>query len=460
MTAELQKGSLEYNLGTLVLGVDTLWGGNIASPSGVDHLIADYWISGAPFPAVMNDPFAAALRADGAGVLTKKDQKNEVRNFVEKYALDTLPNTLRAQISVIQDKDRATYLKNIVSSLEVMRDRAMAEVGLCDTPSYELMYRTAMKQGVTFPNPTPYREHLRAALACDGFETTTSRNLLETLLAWQAANKLSHDAVPATVAQLNKELLQKTREALFAHVLPSLPGYASDLSDIAFDGMDFTTLPEAFFTGSNAYKGGEEQGRPLLRGLYEFNIQHTETLMDMRHLCGHEIIPGHYLSATMLDLFWRADRLGFEATIGTMATPEIVFLEGWAENAFSLLYGSREKAIAAHGPALAVVFACCDLESLGKHNASVLYNRDKISVEELQIKLATAYVQPPPLVKKLSGPFIRHPILGPMYAPAYHIGTGIVANAIEAHGVLPVARIGMYLTGIVDIETFQKKLER
>ena len=457
---ELQRNSLEYNLGTLVLGVDTLWGGNVASPSGVDHFIADYWISGAPFPAVMNDPFAAALRADGAGVLTKKDQTDAVRTFIEKYALDTLPNTLRGQMSSIQDKDRTTYLRNLISSLEVMRDRAMAEVGFFDMPSYELMYQTVMKQEVTFPDPAPYRENLRAALAHAGLETTNSRNLQETLVAWQAANKLSKDAVPKTVAQLNKELLQKTREALFARVLPSLPGYASDLSDIAFDGMEFTTISEARFTGSNAYQGGEEQGKPLLRGLYEFNIQHTGTPTDMLHLSAHEIMPGHYLSAAMLDLLWRANRLGFEATIGTMATPETLFLEGWAENAFELLYGSREKAIAAHGPALAVVFACCDLESLGKHNASVLYNRDGISVEELQARLAREYAQPPHLVKKLSGLVIQHPILGPMYAPSYHVGTKIVADAIAVHGILPVARVGMYLDGIVDIETFQKKLEK
>lgn len=460
MTAELQRNSFEYNLGTLILGVDTLWGGNVASPSGVDHFIADHWISGAPFPDVMNDHFAVALRADGAGVLTKKDQKDAVRTFVENYALDTLPNTLLEQISSIQDKDRATYLRNLVSALEVMRDRAMAEVGLCDAPSYESMYRAAMRQELTFPDPTPYRENLHSALAHVGFETSPSRNLQETLLAWQAADKLSEDAVPETVAQLNRELLKKTREALFARVLPSLPDYAPDFSDVAFDGMEFTTIPEAFFTGSNAYKGGEEHGKPLLRGLYEFNIQHTGTPTEMLHLCAHEMMPGHYLSAAMLDLFWRANRLGFEATIGTMATPETAFLEGWAENAFSLLYGSREAAIAAHGPALAVVLACCDLESLGKHNASVLYNRDGISVEKLQAKLATEYAQPPALVKKLSGLFIRHPILGPMYAPSYHVGTIIVADAIASHGALPVARVGMYLEGTVDIQTFQRKLER
>ncbi len=460
MTAELQRDSFEYHLGTLVLGVDTLWGGNVSSPSGLDHFIADNWISGAPFPEVMNDPFAATLRADGAGVLTKKDQGDAVSAFVEKYGLDTLPNTLRMEIHTIHDADRATYLRNLVSSLEVMRDRAMAEVGLCDTPSYELMYRTAMKQEVTFPDPAPYRKQLRSALARFGFETTTSRDLSETLLAWQAAQKLAQDDVPTTVARLNRELLQRTRQELLAKIRPSLPGYAPDLSDVAFNGMEFKTLPEAFFTGSLAYFGGEDNGKPLLRGLYEFNIQHTGTKSDMLHLCSHEMMPGHYLSATILDLLWRANRLGFEATIGTLGTPETVFLEGWAENAFPLLYGSREKAIDAYGPALAVVFACCDLESLGKHNASVLYNRDRISVEELQRKLAKEYAQPPALVKKLSGIFVRHPILGPMYAPAYLVGTAIVADAIAAHGSLPVARVGMYLDGIVDIQTFQRKLEK
>lgn len=460
MIAELQKGTFEHNLATLVLGVDTLWGGNVANPSGTKHFIADSWTSGAPFPEIMNDPFAAELRADGAGVLTKKDQKREVRSFVEKYNLDTLPNTLRVQIRSIEDKDRATYLQNLVTALDMIRDRALAEVGLLEAPSYESMYMTAMHCPVTFPDPAPYREHLRSALSRVGFETSTSRDLLETLSAWQIKHKLSHAAVPETVARLNAELLAKTRTALFEKVLPNVPGYAHALSDAAFDGMEFQILQDATFTGSNAYRGGECEGRPLLRGLFEFNLQHTGTTQGMLHLCAHEMIPGHYLSNAMLDLFYQAGRLGFEATIGTMATPETVFLEGWAENAFELLYGSREAAIDAHDHNLDVVFAQCDLESLAKHNASVLYHRDKVSIEALQEKLATEYAQLPPLVKKLSGGFVRHPIVGIMYAPGYHLGTKIVSAAIAEYGSLAVARVGMYCDGIVDMTTFQNKLRK
>src|SRR3989338_7692614 len=234
MVAELQKGTFEHNLATLVLGVDTLWGGNVADPSGTKHFIADSWTSGLPFPEIMDDPFAAELRVNEEGVMTKKDQKKEVRVFTERYYLDSLPNTLRQQIRSITDEDRATYLKNLVYALEIMRDRALAEVGLFDMPSYESMYMAATHSAVTFPDPAPYREHLRAALASAGFETRTSRNLLETRLAWQAANKLSEDAVPETVARLNAELLAKTRIALFERILPLIPGYAPDLSDVAF----------------------------------------------------------------------------------------------------------------------------------------------------------------------------------------------------------------------------------
>lgn len=463
MVQQLERGSFEHRLATLVLGVDTLWGGNIDSPSGVDHFIADSWTSGLPFPEIMNDPFAEALRQDGAGVLTKKDQRREVLAFIEKYALDTLPNTIREDVRKIErethDEDRVVYLRNLISALDVMRDRAMAEVGLCDAPSYEAMYAAATRSSVIFSDPAPYRENLRSALAGVGFETTASRNLQETLVAWQASRKLSTDEVPATVTRMNAELLAKTRQALFAKVLPNLAGHAADLSDLAFDGMVFQIIPQAFFTGSNAYSGGEREGRPLLAGLYEFNIEHVGTEIDMLHLSAHEMMPGHYLSNAMRDLLFRANRLGFEATIGTMATPEIVFLEGWAENAFELLYGSREAAIDAHGPELAVIFACCELESLGKHNASVLYNRDHVSIEKLRERLATEYAQPPALVKKLSGPFVTHPILGAMYAPSYHLGTRLVSQAIADHGVLAVAKVGMYLEGMIDIETMHTKLD-
>ena len=65
-----------------------------------------------------------------------------------------------------------------------------------------------------------------------------------------------------------------------------------------------------------------------------------------------------------------------------------------------------------------------------------------------------------PIVKKLSSAWATHPIIGPMYGPAYWLGRTIIQKAIEDVGREKVARIGFMLDGLVDIKTFQDKVYR
>ncbi len=53
-----------------VLGIDTLWGGDVMCPSGTGRFIADSWFSDFPLPAAYTHPAAAKLRAAG-GVSVK-----------------------------------------------------------------------------------------------------------------------------------------------------------------------------------------------------------------------------------------------------------------------------------------------------------------------------------------------------------------------------------------------------
>ncbi len=48
-----------------VLGIDTLWGGDVMCPSGTGRFIADSWFSDEPLPAAYTHPVAERLRAVG-----------------------------------------------------------------------------------------------------------------------------------------------------------------------------------------------------------------------------------------------------------------------------------------------------------------------------------------------------------------------------------------------------------
>ena len=53
-----------------ILGIDTLWGGDVMSASGTGRFIADSWFSDQPLPPAYTHPTAAAVRATG-GVAAK-----------------------------------------------------------------------------------------------------------------------------------------------------------------------------------------------------------------------------------------------------------------------------------------------------------------------------------------------------------------------------------------------------
>ena len=45
-----------------ILGIDTLWGGDVMCPSGTGRFIADSWFSDEPLPPAYTHPAAARVR--------------------------------------------------------------------------------------------------------------------------------------------------------------------------------------------------------------------------------------------------------------------------------------------------------------------------------------------------------------------------------------------------------------
>src|ERR1051325_3548821 len=63
-------------LGTAILGIDTLWGGDVMCASGTGRFIADSWFSDEPLPRAYTDPSAARVRASG-GVSAKQPYRED-----------------------------------------------------------------------------------------------------------------------------------------------------------------------------------------------------------------------------------------------------------------------------------------------------------------------------------------------------------------------------------------------
>src|SRR6516162_8846805 len=64
-----------------VLGIDTLWGGDVMCPSGTGRFIADSWFSDEPLPVTYTHPTAARVRESG-GVSAKQIDKAAIEAYL------------------------------------------------------------------------------------------------------------------------------------------------------------------------------------------------------------------------------------------------------------------------------------------------------------------------------------------------------------------------------------------
>src|SRR6476660_4758445 len=65
--------SYEEMVGNAILGIDTLWGGDVMCASGTGRFIADSWFSDAPMPPAYTHPLAARIRESGGGAAKEPD---------------------------------------------------------------------------------------------------------------------------------------------------------------------------------------------------------------------------------------------------------------------------------------------------------------------------------------------------------------------------------------------------
>src|SRR5512137_543942 len=71
----------EELVGNAVLGIDTLWGGDVMCPSGTGRFIADSWFSDEPLPEAYTHRTAAKLRESG-GVSAKEPDKEAIQAYL------------------------------------------------------------------------------------------------------------------------------------------------------------------------------------------------------------------------------------------------------------------------------------------------------------------------------------------------------------------------------------------
>src|SRR3954468_8271676 len=110
-----------------VLGIDTLWGGDVMCASGTGRFIADSWFADEPLPPAYTKPSAARVRETG-GVGGKAIDRTAIETYLREVNLPSAISGVRGEAEKIGGL-RGKYLTGLADSLHVMWDLAIEILG-------------------------------------------------------------------------------------------------------------------------------------------------------------------------------------------------------------------------------------------------------------------------------------------------------------------------------------------
>jgi hypothetical protein len=432
---------LDRSIATAIIGMDTLWGGDVMNPSGMGRFIADSWFADEPLPEAYTHPIAAKVRA-GGGVGGKDPAA--VDDYVK--AID-----VRGAVREVADGGRkigglrGAYLENLATCCDVMWELAMEVHGKGDPVSHERC-QLAMTGELPEPaDPRAKRARVAELLKAAGY----TGELLAAVDEWRADRMVPRKSIKALADAFIAQFDALTER----NVMPHMP---AGLAGVPRANVEFLPIENAWFSGSMNYIGRARSagGAPKYEATYELNASLQISIPEFQQLVSHEVVPGHVTTFAFLQKLFVDGKLGFEGTVLTMNTRMAVLAEGIANNAILMAYGVRDESeLPDRDLELGVLLAL--LQDDAKNQSSWLTWKEMQAKEEVAKVLRNDFLCSEERADKLSGAWGRHPLLGRMYLPAYRYGTMAVARLRETHAPSAVLPALFGCNGIVDMSTVE-----
>ena len=438
------RSRLEDLAGDAILGIDTLWGGDVMCASGTGRFIADSWFSDEPLPEAYTAPEAAAVRQSG-GVSAKAPDTAAIDAYLKKVEIPAAIEGLK-HFAGEAGGLRGEYIAGLALCFETMWDLAMEILGRGAKVPYERCVHASCAQSPEPSEPRAMRERVAELLG-------GPPDLNAAVDAWRAA----HRVPMASIRLLGAAVIGHFDALTAANVVPHLP---PAWESVPRANIEFLPIREAWFSGSMNYLGRKRRGdgSPEYEATYEINASLDISLPEFLQLVSHEVVPGHVTTFAYLQhLYWQG-AVGFEASVLTMNTRAATLFEGMANNAILMAYGVNEVD-ELPDPDLQLGVLLALLQDDAKNQSSYLTWGGGAAQDDVARALRRDFLVTPERADKLSGAWGRHPLLGRMYLPAYRAGTRKVAALRRAHPperCLP-ALFGAY--GLVDVGTIDQALE-
>lgn len=433
--------SFQETVGNAILGIDTLWGGDVMCASGTGRFIADSWFSGEPLPVAYTHPTAAKVRESG-GVSAKTPDAAAIDEYLK--SVDVL--------GAIRGLKGSEYLDGLGQSFQIMYDLAMEILGKGEAVPYERCVLASTGRAPEQSDPVAKRERVAELLARAGHPSSNRDELLAAVDAWRQARRIPM----ASVRALGDAVIAHFNSLTARNVLPYLP---EELHSVPRANIEFLPIKDAWFSGSMNYLGRARNadGSPQYEATYEINASLEISVPEFFQLVSHEVVPGHVTTFAYLQNLYVRGKVGFEASVLTMNTRAAALFEGIANNAMLMAYGVTEvDQLPDEDLQIGVLLAL--LQDDAKNQSSYLTWKEGAAQPEVAKTLRRDFLVSEERAGKLSGAWGRHPLLGRMYLPAYRAGTDRVAEWRRKYSPKQFLPVLFGCSGLVDVTTIEKAL--
>jgi hypothetical protein len=442
--------SFEQLVGNVILGIDTLWGGDVMCASGTGRFIADSWFSDEPLPVAYTHPMAAKIRESG-GVSAKTIDREAIASYLKDVDLAGAIAELQEEAARFRGL-RGEYLAGLAGCFSTMLDLAKEMLGEGPAVPYEVCVTASTGKPPEPSDPTAKRARVAELLAKAGFPSSNGNELLDAVDGWRKTQSVPMGAI----RNLGAAVIGYFENLTAKNVLPYLP---KELHKVPTANIEFLPIKDAWFSGSMNYLGRARRadGSPKYEATYEINASLQISVPEFFQLVSHEVVPGHVTTfAYLQNLFWRK-LAGFEASVLTMNTRAATLFEGIANNAILMAFGVTEvEQLPDEDVQIGVLLAL--LQDDAKNQSSYLTWGEKKPKEEVAGILRREYLVSPERADKLSGAWGTHPLLGRMYLPAYRAGTRKVAELRRRYPAEKFLPVLFGCAGLVDVTTIEKAL--
>lgn len=439
--------TFEDAIGAAILGIDTLWGGDVMCASGTGRFIADSWFGDAELPAAYTDPSAAAVRAIG-GVGAKQPDAAAIDEYLRRIDIPAAIAHVRNAARDYGDL-RGEYLAGLALCFETMWDLAMEILDRGAAVPYARCVEASTGAPPEPSDPAPHRDRVAELLATPASDLP---RLLEASDEWRRQHRIPM----SSVGLLGAAVISHFDQLSLHNLLPHLP---LELHEVPRANIEFLPIRGAWFSGSMNYLGRKRRadGSPQYEATYEINASLDISLPEFFQLVSHEVVPGHVTTFAYLQNLYHRGTVGFEASVLTMNTRAATLFEGIANNAILMAYGVNEPSeLPDRDLEVGVLLAL--LQDDAKNQSSYLTWGEGMAHPEVARTLRHDFLVSAERADKLSDAWGRHPLLGRMYLPAYRAGTRKVAELRRHYAPEKFLPVLYGAAGLVDIVTIDKAL--